>query len=164
MKKKFTKKYIQSVIRTEDRTKIYRLYVLMNGNENAKDKYMFRYSVALFIAEYAPTKKIARRSNKIAVPTYPSWKSDLYINRNKFERENPKHIAMDYLRFQMSLPFDSHTKLPLMGKTHLYFASPYYGHKDYNKSQFLPIEGNERFCELICRVGQRFYESIKAEG
>lgn len=163
--KKFTKKYIQSIIRTEDRTQIYRLFVLIYGN--VAEKRLLGCHVARFIRTYAPTKRIARRSEDIAFPyPYPKWKSILYIYQKRFNRDNAKHVAMKYLRYQMSLPFDSHTKLPLMGKTHLYFASPYYGHRDCNKSQFLPIAGNERFCELICRVGERYYESIKvkAEG
>lgn len=163
MKKKFTKKYIQSIIRTEDRTQIFRLYVQIYGN--TVEKRLLGYRVAHFIMEYAPTKRIARRSDAIALPNhYPKWYSDWYRKYEEFNRVNPKHIVMNYLRYQMSMPFDSHTKLPLMGHTHLYFASPYYGHRDYNKSQSITIAGNERFCELICRVGQRYYERIKAEG
>lgn len=50
----------------------------------------------------------------------------------------------------------SYTKVPMMGFTHLYFCSPVYGHKDYNKVRSCKIEGNEKFCERILEIAERF--------
>lgn len=52
----------------------------------------------------------------------------------------------------------NYTKVPVLGYTHLYFVSPYYGHSDYNKWCALPIKGNEKFCEKLIKVAKKHFE------
>lgn len=51
-----------------------------------------------------------------------------------------------------------YTKVPVLGYTHLYFVSPYYGHSDYNKWCALPIKGNEKFCETLIKLAKKYFE------
>ncbi len=64
---------------------------------------------------------------------------------------------VDYLKEQCSNPHSNYAKRPMLGYTHLYFCSPIYGHSDYNKWPALPIEGNERFCELVIKYADKFF-------
>lgn len=163
MKKKFTKKYIHSVLRTEDRTKIFRLYTQVKGRWEGNNE-MMKYAVVDFIKEYAPTQRISNKAYEIACPTPPAEDFPGQCRKSdEFYNQNGKHNAMNYLRYELSMPLDNYSKFPLMGHTHLYFASPVYGHRDYNKRCMMQIEGNERFCELICRVGERYFQRMKAE-
>lgn len=52
----------------------------------------------------------------------------------------------------------NYTKVPVLGYTHLYFVSPYYGHSDYNKWCALPIKGNEKFCATLIKVAKKYFE------
>lgn len=164
MKKKFTKKYIQSVIRTEDRTQIYRLFTQVNGVWKG-EKEMMKYAVITFVEEYAPSKRIYDKAREIIYPTPPAEKFPGQFRKyEEFADANVKHIAMKHLRYELSMPYDNYTKLPMVDGTNLYFASPIYGVDDYNIHFTTPIKGNERFCELLCKVGKRYLERSKAEG
>lgn len=60
------------------------------------------------------------------------------------------------LRGQLSREIDNYTKRPVLGINHLYFCSPVYGHKDYNKYVMLPIKGNEKFCNLMVALADKY--------
>lgn len=52
--------------------------------------------------------------------------------------------------------FVNYAKVPTYGRTQLYFCSPIYGHKDYNKfSCGLKIEGNEEFINKLIEISKR---------
>ena len=52
--------------------------------------------------------------------------------------------------------FVNYVKVPMYGRTQLYFCSPIYGHKDYNKfSCGLKIEGNENFINKLIEISKR---------
>ena len=53
---------------------------------------------------------------------------------------------------------NNYTKVPVLGYTHLYFVSPYYGHSDYNKWCALPIKGNEKFCATLIKLAKKYFE------
>ena len=52
---------------------------------------------------------------------------------------------------------DPTAKRPIMGKTRLYFVSPGCGLSDINKWDFMPIKGNERFCDAICKLADKYF-------
>lgn len=151
--KTITKKQIVSIIRTQDSTQIYRLYYQIYGIKPVG------IEVCKFIRQFAPTDKLYKAAYKIACRCshkyHTSVESD-YISYMEWKKANIRQAVMQQLRREITRGVDSYTKRPIMGKTNLYFASPVYGHDDYNKFIALPISGNERFCELICRLADKY--------
>lgn len=152
--KTITKKQIVSVIRTQDPTQIYRLYHHVYGVKP------IAVEVCKFIEQYAPTDKLYKAAYNIACrcarkfhPVVTQGEFDKY---RSWEKANCRQITMQRLRDEIARGVDGYTKRPIMGDTNLYFASPVYGHHDYNKFIALPISGNERFCELICRLADKY--------
>ena len=147
--KQFTKKFIQSVLKTGNRTRIWHLYFKVTGERPT------RSAVYNFVRNNAPTIKVSKKAFDIAY-----WGINRHHNNGKggydYYRVNVRHITMNTLRDEIARGVDNYTKRPIMGKTHLYFASPLFGHEDYNKTRMLRIEGNERFCELICKVADKY--------
>lgn len=161
---KLTKKYIQSVMRTMDATQIYRVFCQYMGTKSVGKrgcKYG-RPDVYKFIKEFAPTLKIRSKAYNIAYGGI--YRNDVYVHSTdaickniEFYDANVRHFALAMFRDEVNRPFDAYTKRPVMGETHLYFVSPTYGFDDYNKRIMMPIEGNERFCELIVRMGDKVF-------
>lgn len=150
-----SKKYIASVLRTMDSTQIYRLVHIIYGGTPS------RLQVCQFIHEYAPSQRVDRNAYRIA---YPIKQSDAWEEARKaiaFQQANQKHIAIECLRENIARGLDSYTKRPIMGNTHLYFASPVYQHADYNKWKSVEIKGNEKFCEIICQLADKYFPIAK---
>lgn len=159
--KNITKKYIQSVIRTENSTEIFRLYHLVFGGEKPRS-----LDVCKFIREYAPTKTLAQKAAAFSGLNKRSRLSeeaehDQLLKSFAWRKENARHLVLCHFREELKRGFDSYSKRPTMGHTHLWWCSPVHGHADYNKSIALPIEGNERFCELICRAADKHFKFDK---
>ncbi len=152
--KTITKKQIVSVIRTQDSTYIYRLYHHVYGIKPVS------VEVCKFIEQFAPTDKLYKAAYRIACQcsrkSRPTADMDEYRKHIEWKNAHIRQLAMQKLRREIARGVDSYTKRPIMGKTNLYFASPVYGHDDYNKFIALPISGNERFCELICRLADKY--------
>lgn len=152
--KNITKKHIEAVLRTMNPTQIFRLYHMIYGGKVEKSK------VYGFIKENAPTNKVADAAYHLA---FLSKEVDMArmeienLNGFSYAHDNTKHIVMQHFREELRRGFDEYSKRPIMGHTYLYWASPFYGHDDYNKSRALPIAGNERFCELICSLADKYY-------
>ena len=148
-KERITKKAIHSVLRTGDRTAIWRMYFQATGKRPTRN------DVYRFVYDNAQTVKIRRMAYDIAY-----WG----INRHRcssnglydFYLANCRHETMCKLREEIARGTDNYTKRPIMGKNHLYFASPFFGHEDYNKACMMPIHGNERFCEIICKFADKY--------
>lgn len=148
-KERITKKAIQSVVRTGDRTAIWRMCYKVIGKRPK------RGDVYNFVEEYAPTAKARRMAYNVAFWGIYRHRYDSKCGYD-FYRYNYRHMAMCKLREEIARGIDNYTKRPIMGKTHLYFASPFFGHKDYNKASVMTIHGNERFCELICKLADKY--------
>lgn len=148
--KRITKKAIQSVVRTGDRTAIWRMCYKVIGKRPK------RGDVYHFVEEYAPTVKARRMAYNIACLAGIIRYGENVSAMHDYYRDNIRHITMCMLREEIARGTDNYTKRPIMGKTHLYFASPFFGHKDYNKASVMPIHGNERFCELICKLADKY--------
>lgn len=72
---------------------------------------------------------------------------------------NEKHLAIEALKKNIEIwkinPADA--KRPMMGNIYLWFCSPAYGYSDSNKWMAMPIKGNERFCETICKLADKYF-------
>ena len=151
--KSITKKEIESVLRSMNQTSIYRLYHKIYGVKPTSCK------VFGFIHEYAPTKKVRNEANLLIetnkTKQYRLYCRDWYKKAFEYNRSFPLSIAMRILRRELSREIDNYSKRPFYGHTHLYFCSPVYGHADYNKCRSVPIEGNERFCELMVKLADK---------
>lgn len=152
-----SKKYIQSILRKMDKTSIWKLVHNIYGGKTTGKQ------VADFINEFAPSDKVAREAYKIAYMGNKYQATPMAIVRAsiRFQHDNAKHYAIECLRENIARGLDSYTKRPIMGRTHLYFASPVYQHSDYNKWRSLEIKGNERFCETICRLADKYFPIAK---
>lgn len=154
---KITKKHIQKVLRTEDPTQIFRIYVKATGEKADRAK------VYEFIRAYAPTVRVFKAAYNLA---YPSRSLPLALYEKDFAasvaygKDNRRQLVMQHWRDEVRRGVDGYTKRPIMGHTWLYWASPVYGHDDYNKSRAIPIKGNERFCELICRLADKYIPTV----
>lgn len=152
--KNISKKDIQSVLRTMDATKIFRLVHIIYGGK------VTRSQVYDFIKDYAPNMKIWNKAWELSHSQKHNEQRNDWNNpwnSIQFREQNAKHIAIQVLRDEIARGLDSYTKRPIMGHTHLYFASPVYQHSDYNKWRSLEIKGNERFCEVICRLADKYF-------
>jgi hypothetical protein len=151
--KKITKKEIAATLRTLDRTQIFRLFKAVNGGNEID-----RSALSDFIVANAPTKKVRKAAYDIAY--YPSnphhHYSEDYKGKHGFFEPLPRQKAVEYTMKQLQDPASSYSKFPIMGHTHLYFASIAYGHRDYNKWRSVKIEGNEKFCDMLIAYVNKF--------
>ena len=151
---KITKKEIQAVLRSLDVTAIYRLHYRMFGN-------VCKCQVYQFIKDYAPAMYVSAKAYKIAY----NGKNDIrrliidsdVIRMHGIYHGNDLIEAVNYVKQQCAEAGSDYAKRPMLGKTHLYFCSPVYGHNDYNKVRSIPIAGNERFCELLIKYADKYF-------
>lgn len=154
-KKRITVKKIQSVLRSMEPTEIFRLYVQIYGGK------VDRLSVMRFIQKYAPSQKVSELAYYIAfvkntnkpIPTDQAKKSFAW------KKANEKHLAIEALKEHIEIwrTNPAYAKRPLMDNNYLWFCSPVYGISDYNKWRAMPIEGNQRFCETICKLADKYF-------
>lgn len=76
----------------------------------------------------------------------------------QYDNHHYRTIALEMLRKLITEKLTNYSKIAMYGHTHLYFCSPIYGHKDYNKVRCCTIEGNENFCEKIIKISERTYK------
>lgn len=139
--KKITKKEIAATLRSMNVTAIHRLCVLVTGTHHVYE----------FVKQYAPTNKVARQAYNIAYPRPHYWYGDAYKGKHGHFEPLPRQAARLFFENERKRGTDSYTKAAWMGHTWLYAASPVYGHRDYNKARMIPIEGNERYCEILVK-------------
>lgn len=156
--KNITKKEIASVLRTMDSTKIYSLCARIWGF--IPD----RRAVYDFIKNNAPSIRVARKAYYLTYPNKHSMErysiESTCIHRHGLYKGDERHNVVKKLRRECQDVTSPYAKRPMMGHTHLYFCSPVYGHSDYNKARMIPIEGNERFCELVIRYADKFFGPV----
>ena len=155
--KVITKKEIEAVLRSMDQTAIFRTYFKLYG---IKPKY---HNVARFIKDFAPTKKIEDAAWKL-VETNAS-KSDYYYRYNADVAWVAEHWPVSYIakyfKAQLERRFGKYAKKPFLGETHLYFCSPMFGLRDYNKWRSISIKGNEKLCDLLIRIADKYSTASK---
>lgn len=149
---RITKKEIQAVLRSLDVTAIYRLHYRLYGTVSA-------WGVLDFVKQYAPSDRVRIAAARIAFCPKNMAKS-MCCNNYGIYHGNDLIEAVNYVKQQCATAGSSYAKRPMLGKTHLYFCSPVYGHDDYNKIRSIPIAGNERFCELIIKYADKYFAPI----
>ena len=140
----YTKKEIKRILRSLNKTEIFKMYVKINGS-------LDRYGLYNFIQDHAPSKRVANMAYEIAY----GCSNKVYSSSDLMTR---KQKIVEYLKEQIKDVTSPYAKKPMLGHTKLYFCSPNYGHKDYNKYSALRIKGNERFCELIVKLGDKYFK------
>lgn len=146
-----TKKYIVSVLRTLNRTEIFKLFRSVSCCNGKIDK----GAVYDFIKKYAPTNKVAKAAWEIAHNSPHDSIESVYKGKHGYFKPLSRQKAVDYTKKMVKEP-SAYAKYPIMGQTHLYFASVSYGHRDYNKWRSVPIKGNEAFCKALINYVKRF--------
>lgn len=147
--KKITKNEIQNVLRTGEVTDIWRICYKVIGRRPTDTE------VYNFVRAYAPTKKIYNMALYFAYVRKP--KQNKTTLSENYRVKNCRHIAMRMLREEIANGITPYSKRPMIWGNNLYFAPPVYWHEDYNMYFSMPIKGNERFCELLFRVADKYY-------
>ena len=144
---KVSKKEIINTLRTLDSTRIFSLYKKIYGEIN-------RSGICKFIREYAPSQSIAMKAYDLAYPTKHDNVRIMCETGNIIFKLN---YIVEYLKEQLKDTKSNYAKRPMLSKNNLYFCSPIYGFSDYNHWCALPIEGNERFCEVIVKYADKYF-------
>ena len=156
--KTISKKNIETILRTQDATQIFRLFHQIHGMIPA------RSDVYHFIRNYAPSMRVYRQAYRLAYSNKHSEErlqiEIACLKRHGFYKGNARQQVVDALKRECQDVTSNYAKRPMMGHTHLYFCSPVYGHSDYNKRRMIAIEGNERFCELVIRYADKFFGPV----
>ena len=130
-----TKKQIKKVLRTLDRTQIFKLCA-QNGIKE-------RRAIYDFIKANAPTIKVSRLAYHIAY----SGKVRIYI---PYTPLTVKNAISDMKMFNRN---DNYRKELTRGSNNWYWVHPGYGHSDYNKCVAFPInEKNNKLAQLIIKI------------
>ena len=130
-----TRKEIQSVLRTLNRTAIFK--AAKQHGVNVQNK----RNVLQFIQDYAPSQKVKRKAWNIAFYVKPDC-----------SRYTPNTIesVFNFAKLQKKAGHSSYSKMLIEGNKNIYWVSPAYGHADYNKSIALPnTERNRRAATII---------------
>ena len=149
--KKISKKHIQNVLRTMDRTQIFRLYLQIYG-------FIDRSGIYAFINKFAPTNSVYLAAYSLA---FGREERDYSMDQDgkswQYQQANKYHIAMDWFRYYINNQNNPYSKRPIIHGSYLFFVSPIYGMDDYNRWKCMPIAGNERFCETICKLADKYF-------
>ena len=130
------KKEIQTVLRTLNRTAIFKAAKQHGVNVNDK------WAVLQFIKDHAPSLRVKTKALDIA----------FCHEKHDYSRCTPNTIQSEfnYAKLQKAAGRSPYSKMLIIGHNNIYWASPEYGHADYNKSIALPnTERNRRAAALI---------------
>lgn len=150
--KTISKKAIIATIRRGEPTEIFRLCFLLNGEVSQK-------SVCELIRKYAPSKNIKDTAYDIAYGSAHNMQpmsSNELLRYAEYYEANKIHMIVNRLRYYMERKKDSYTKAPILIDGQLFWASPIYGSQDYNKSFICDYQGNEKLCNLLVKLGEKY--------
>lgn len=159
--KKFTKKDFRAALKANDQTEVWHLTAIKMGRTPT------RHDVYTMVKEIANTMRDAARGFSIA---YNSSRKEAqrraideaWMRRGAYRQNDGRADALKMLRRLLTENCGNYTKVPILGHTRLYFCHPGYGHADYNKVRTCAIEGNEAFCERICKIAKRHLAKLEA--
>lgn len=144
-RKAITKKEIASVLRSMDTTKIFRAAKLYGLDVSDK------MNVFKFIEEFAPSEKVRRRSFDLSCRAgdFKHFRCGVYRHRSKI---TPIEQAIRHAKAEKKIKNTSYFKVLMEGFNNIYWCSPAYGHRDYNKSIAFPnTEKNRAIMNVINR-------------
>lgn len=139
---KITKKHIGQELRSQDPTRIFKL-AAMCGIDTAN-----KCSVFKFVKSNAPTQRIMDLAFHLTIDS--NWKNQAKSVYGMIDL--PIHKAITFARMQKNNGWlnTSYGKILIEGANNIYWASPIYGHSDYNKSvAFNNTEHNRRVADLV---------------
>lgn len=150
--KTISKKTIIATIRRGEPTEIFRLCFLLNGEVSQK-------SVCELIRKYAPSQKVKDTAYQIAYRSAHNMQpmsSNELLREDEYYEANKIHMIVNRLRYYMNGLKNSYTKAPILIEGQLFWASPIYGSQDYNKSFICDYQGNEKLCNLLVKLGEKY--------
>lgn len=129
--KRITKKAIKETLRTLDTTKIFRIAKLAGVNVANRSE-LFDW-----IKSNAPTQKIESEAYHLSYNA--GFERERFLAnvdaKNPIYNNNWRVLeAVEYAKYQKNRGFDNYSKVLIIGDTFIYWASPIFKHKDYNKS------------------------------
>lgn len=139
---KATKKNIQRVLRNQNITEIFKIAKIKGVDvKNTIEVYNF-------IREYAPSKKVYREAYRLSC--LASHKKYLTRNLGHPFRKEQISDAVKFAKQQVKEGYSSYSKILIEGNTNIYWASPLYKHRDYNKAVAFPnTDKNKQAMEKI---------------
>lgn len=173
--KKFTKKAFRLAIRQFNQTMVWYLASLKFGRTpNRNEVYELVHEIADTVRGYKRAYTLAyghvedsRYAKNYAADNTAFYKRSRNLSATlDFQRGE----ALKMLRRLATEDVTGYTKVPLFGFHHLYFCSPSYGHRDYNKVRTCVLNGplaNDKngnrydqqaaWCDKILDLGKRIY-------
>ena len=173
----FTKTAFRSAFKANNQTLIWKLAFLKLGHTPTKSEV---YELIMDVVNPILKKGIAWtiayssfRKNRFEYIDSVHW------NARGAYRQYDIHYyraeALKMLRRLYTEPLSTHSKIANFGFTHLYFCSPIYGHKDYNKVCTCPLNGplatdangnrydpQAAWCNKVLDLSNRIYDKKRA--
>lgn len=146
---KLNKSHIRQVLRTCDRTLIFRLFFKYYG-------YIDRNTIYDFIIKFSPNKRVRSLAYYIAFESPHRYIENCYKGPHGYFSPLPLSHVINYVKSMLKRKFDNYSKIPVLGKTHLYFAHPIFLHSDYNKVRLIEIKGNEKLIQIIFSLFNKY--------
>ena len=150
-----SKKALMEAIKKGDKKELFHIYAMAGCKCNSHHPIQY-IDVLIFCRQYL-SDRAHRKAWNIMSASSPEER-----RRHEWCKvyHSEKHQVIAALKKFIADPTSNYAKKPMYGYSNLYFCSPVYGHKDYNKWRAIPIKGNERFCELIVKLGEKYSKSI----
>ena len=147
------KKALMDAIKKGDKKELFHIYAMAGRkcNNSIQD-----IDVSIFCHQYLSDRAHRKAWNILSTSSPEERRRHEWCKVYHSE----KHQIIAALKKFIADPTSNYAKKPMYGFTHLYFAHPYYKHDDYNKRRTVEIKGNERFCELIVKLGEKYPKSI----
>lgn len=188
---KFTKKAIvtelKKIYKAQDRTALFKFYHDVTGERGFSNDW--NPKMRNFFKPFCTSEKMRR---VISALCETKWLKE--VRNNNYDRihleffgERPRPNlaevtrrerarALKMLRRLYGEQVTNYTKVPMFGFNHLYFCSPSYGHKDYNKVRTCLLNGplavdkngnrydtQAAWCDKVVELGNRIYVKKVAE-
>ena len=176
---KFTKTAFRSAFKDDNQTLVWKLTFLKLGHTPTKKE------VYALIGEIVnpQSSKLINKAWAIAYSSYRKSKIefDLAFHWNvrgayrQYDTHYYREKALKMLRRLYTEPLSTHSKIANFGFTNLYFCSPIYGHKDYNKVCTCPLNGplatdangnrydpQAAWCNKVLDLSNRIYDKKRA--
>ena len=122
--KKVTKSQIVKVLRTQNVTEIFKIAKLHGVDVSNRE------NVFNFIQKFAPSQKVY--NNAYSLSYGASNFKNYRIDHSTIH--TPIANVVRFAKKSKKRQKDNYTKVLIIGDTNIYWASPVYGFKDYNKS------------------------------
>lgn len=174
---KFTKTAFRKALKDNDQTRVWYLATLYYR------RHPVRSEVQDLVYKIADTNRDRHKGHTMA---YESLRKNelrtriaiAWNNRGAYRQYDIHYYrekALKMLRRLYTEPLSTHSKIANFGRTNLYFCSPIYGHKDYNKVCTCPLNGHlatdangnrydpqAAWCNTVLDLSNRIYDKKKA--